>query len=694
MFRYFFSVFICLTSICTAAQTRVDTSKPISFKYMSKAWNKNPTAIDSGSFVLRDSASKKIVTIQLLETGESTGEFIGQYNISWGEAQITPEIYVLPKSLAASKDQKKIDNLINEGLLLRKPFFFRADPKSAQELEIFDTKEQATAALDAYRKSHLAVLPPTSSLSSAATPVGRPALEAQAAANALEEKTRQSEAAAQLLSERQKMEAQEKLRQAKLRQEQEAMAAQEIAQRKEQSRKLGEKGLELYKDKIFIEAEKAFSQASDLDPQNETFYYQYGVTLYKNEKYNRSLVILTISKATEANSLEREYYMGLNYMKLKELDAAIAKFQTVKSKDDKVLSPSAAFFAGVANYQKENFDEAKSNFEYVLDHSQDPNLDSQSETYLEQIANIAAFKREQSRKYFVNLNIGLMYDSNILAISNSQASQQTELAGFRWSYGGSVEYRPIYTVNHEFSGVLSLSDMYSTDKKFKAAANFQSTDPWLLTVYFPYRYKGSALGKAYQMTLSPGYETTRMDVNQTGTRKVIVNSTVLKTDHTFVMKEDWFATYTGEIRRDMSLLDSSGDDDQTATKISLGSLQTFFQDQKKTQAWVGEVGLSQNAAAGRNSTYNRFDLAATYFAPWKWDTTWTARLGFYNANYNQHAVGRVDNDSSLALGLRKPLNLNWAATLTGVYTINSSTLASSDYSKYLIMSGFSWTASP
>ncbi len=161
------------------------------------------------------------------------------------------------------------------------------------------------------------------------------------------------------------------------------------------------------------------------------------------------------------------------------------------------------------------------------------------------------------------------------------------------------------------------------------------------------------------------------------------------------MSEDWFSTYALEFRSDTSLLDTSStpDEDLTATKITVSTTQTFFQNQKKTEAWIGELGASQNTASGKNATYSRVDLAATYMAPWKWETIWTARLGIGSANYSEHTSGRTDTNTALALALRKPFSENLSGTLTGVYTINSSTLETSDYSKYLIMTGISWTGS-
>ncbi|MGZ5278908.1 MAG: hypothetical protein ACXWC9_03140, partial [Pseudobdellovibrionaceae bacterium] len=357
--------------------------------------------------------------------------------------------------------------------------------------------------------------------------------------------------------------------------------------------------------------------------------------------------------------------------------------------------PGAAFYAGVLQYQTEKYDPAKANFEYVLDSSSDPVLDKQAETYIEQIANVMAFKKEQEKKFILTLNAGLMYDSNILAIARSQLDQQTELAGYRWTYATSFEYRPLYTYVHDFSVIASASDMYSTNNRFTAEKTFQDTDPLTVSIYFPYRFKGKAFEKGYQMTLNPGYETTMMNADAEGSRETILNAAVLKNDHTFIMDNTWFATYSLEFRSETSKIAATEGtaDDLNATKISLGTTQTFFQNDKKTEAWIGELGTSQNTAKGDNATFTRFDFAATYMSPWVWDLTWTTRLAFYHANYSKHTTGRIDSNSSLTLGLLKPITETLSGSLTGTYTNNGSTLESSDYNKYVISTMFSWTTS-
>ena len=209
----------------------------------------------------------------------------------------------------------------------------------------------------------------------------------------------------------------------------------------------------------------------------------------------------------------------------------------------------------------------------------------------------------------------------------------------------------------------------------------------------PFKVKTKLFGKAYQGSLTPGYETTMMNADATGSREIIINSSYLKNDNTFVMSDDLFSTYSLEFRNNKSLLTSSVNDDQNGTKYVIGTNQTLFKDNKKTQAWIGDLSFSQNNANGSDYKFMRYDLGISYMSPFMWDSVWSGKLGYYNEDYNQHSVGRVDKNTAFTLSLSKPLTQSLFWSLLGTYTINQSTLPSSDYKKYIIMTNFSWSTS-
>lgn len=660
---------------------KIKANSPFYLSYENKSLDRS-TEKESIVMLVKDGVTGKAAAISLEETQNRSGQFAGNNIINWPQTEeVHLELYLPPKTLMDKPDviQHSL-RLVQDGQLLRKPFFIRKD-NNRFYIQVFDSKAQALAAYSEYRKAG----------TNNKELVDQAALEAQRKAQLEAEKARLAAIAAQQEEDRARLAEQERLKKEELIKKAKELAAAEKRKRKMQANALANEGLELYRKQEFKSALEKFEKATELDPENKIFYFQYGVSLYRLEEYNKALVILQASEGLDSRSNERVYYMALTHMKLKEYDASYQKFSQVKSSGDKKLAPASAFFMGVMDFQEEKYEGARKSFEYVLDHSSDPQLDNQAESYIEQIANIMAFEEARKKKFLYTASLGLSYDSNILTISNSQIDSgvATDLAGFRWSYGGSIEYRPIYGPTHEFSTRLSASDIYSTDGGFQANANFQSTDPLSMAIQLPYKYKGKAFNKAYQLSVTPGYESILMNIDGTGGRETILNSGVLKVDQTFVMNNDWFSTYSLELRSDTSGI-TSGDDDQSATKVSIFSTNTFFQNARKTEAWVADVGLSQNNAKGVNQKYNRIDIAGTYLRPWKWDTSLTARLGFYSANYFAHTSGRSDNNMSLSTSLRKPMSSKMSAYFGFSYTLNKSTNTSTDYNKYVLNSGLTW----
>jgi hypothetical protein len=683
--RFFILALAACAPSLVLAQAKLDASKPVRLEYESKSWNKDSNQEDRGTIFMRDARTNKFAQIELIESGPDTNIFVGSYTVSWGETDFIPEVYIPPASMMLTSDQiRKVENFIKQGVLLRKPYFAHADAKNNQVITVFDTKEQALEALEQYRQLRLQMK----------TTADRAAMEAQAKAAADRENKTLDQNAQKINADRLRMRADEIKRREELLKNFLALAKSEQLHRSNIGSDLSKNASDFFSQGKFSEAEAEYRKASDMDPTNKNTYLRYGVSLSRNGKFLYSLVVLDLAEGTDSALVERDFYLALNLWSLKDNSSALKGFENVKAKKDKNFSATSAFYIGLIKFQREEYEAAKPEFEYVLDNSSDPAFDKQAETYIEAIANAQAFKKEQQKRFFVTLSGGLIYDSNILSVANSQLNQPTDLMGYRWTYGGSLEYRPYYTTQNEFSIILAASDMYSTDTKFKAMQTFQNTDPLVYSLYFPFKYKGKAFDKGYLMTLSPGVEAIQMNSDGTGGRETIMNSTVLKNDNTLIMRDDWFATYSLELRNDKSSIDttSTPEEDLTAQKVTLSTAQTFFQNQKKTEAWIAELGASQNNAKGENAYYTRFDIAATYLAPWKWDTVWTGRLAYYDANYSKHLTGRHDMDTSLTLGLSKPLTERLTANLSGTYIINQSTLESSDYNKYMIMTTFSWTA--
>lgn len=669
-----------------ARRIKVDVRRPLRLDYQSGAWNKDANKVETSVLLIRDSKSGRLAKVEVTENGRDTGLFIGFYQLNFEattsqEFEMTPEIYLVPPQLAnGAKGLATVADMIRDGQLLRKPYFLRIENRSVQAISVYDTKDQALDAYQGFLKT-----------GSGRQIVDRAAMAAAQAAKQSAEARARIEAEAKAEADRARMAADEATRIEAARKKAAEMDANAKALRKAKGKTFADEAMELYKAEKYAEAAKKFQQASDLDPENQGYYFQYGVTLYKIDDYQRSLVLLDQVKegvkGSDVNMAEVEYYRGLNHLKLKEYNGAYKSFLDVKNRNDATLSPVAGFFAGVIDFQNENLDSAKNLFEYVMDQSKDPKLDQQSEAYLDQIANIRQYQEMQKKKFFVNANLGLMYDSNILSMSAANAP--TDLAGWRWAYGGSLEYRPLFTPKHELSMSLAINDMYSQDKSFKSKTEFQNTDPLMAVFAVPYRFKSELFSKGYQLTLTPSFQNIQMNADGEGSRETILSSSVLALEQTFVMSEDWFSTYTLEGRRDNSLITSTADESQSATKVTLTSTQSWFYDSKKTKAFLWDFGYAMNNAEGINQKYNRIDCAFTYLAPVTETWSGTARFAYYNSNYNQHQTGRTDNNFGLTLAGRRPIEKLLFFNLALTYNKNNS-IEAYTYDKFSILTSVSW----
>lgn len=684
-------IFVLLSGILAIPQTfaqedarkvQVDVRKPLRLDYHSDAWNKDPAKVETSTLMIRDAKTGRLAKVEVTETGRDTGLFLGYYQLNFAtgtnqDPEMTPEVYVVPPAIAAGPSGlKTVNQMIRDGQLLRKPYFLRVEQRNLQAISVYDTKDQALEAFQGFLKT-----------GTGRQIVDRAALAAAQAARQSEAARARREAERKAEEERRGLEQAEAERIEAARKRAAEMDANAKALRQKRAVDAAEQAMALYRQDDFAGAEKKFQEAVDLDPENQGYYFQYGVTLFKLEKYDRSLVILELVKGGEVKPAEVNYYRGLNHLKLQEYDNAYRSFLDVKNAGDAALSPAAGFFAGVIDFQNENYDSAKGLFEYVLDNSSDPKIDQQAESYIEQIANIRQFQELQKTKFFINAQLGLIYDSNILSISAANAP--TDLDGFRWMYGGSVEYRPIYTQTQEFSAQLAVNDMYSQDKKFQAKTEFQNTDALQAVLSLPYRWKSELFGKGYQVSLVPSYENIQMNADGEGTREAILNSGVLDVDQTFVMSEDWFSTYNLEMRRDTSLITATPEENQSATKLSLSSSQAWFFDAKKSRALIWDLGYARNNAEGQNQRYNRIDTAVTYLQPIDENWSGTSRLSFYNSNYAEHATGRTDNNIGVTLAARRGLEKLLFFNVALSYTKNNSIDAYS-YDKYSLMTFLSW----
>lgn len=659
-----------------------EISRVMQITYGSNSWNTDSTKIDSAYIVLRDKATGKIVQIQLEETEPDSAEFSGHFSVNLGE-KIQPEIYIPPKELrgGSAEDYKKLHDLIRTGKLQRKPVIWKRNEKGQAVLDVYDTREQAEAALKAFHDEERLAQKikkdkPLKHMTDSA------ALAAAAAAQHKAELDRLALEAAQRETERVRLEQLEKQKEAERVREAQRLSEEEKSRRRTQAVQLSEEAMALYNQDDYAGAEDKFKQASALDPENKSYYYKYGVTLYKNKKYNEATVILKLSTVEPALQNEREYFIGLTHYRLAELENALGAFSEVAKSNDPQLGPSATFYRGVILYSQEKYEPAKGSFENVIDTSKDPKLDEQADSYLDKISRAMAYQKLRENKFTLMGTVGAMYDSNVLLNpSNAQGSgSPTNSPDFRLLTILDLQYRPIFTESNELTPHVS-ANLTNSAKAANAKA-----DPFIYDISVPYTHKTKLGDKDYRFTVTPGYEWLFMDPNGTGTKSEEQTSYLVDLDNSFQMSPSWMSIYTAEFRNDTSFDPASeGPNNMSAKRYTLRTVQMFFLDKAKKTALMPLLAYAWNNAIGSNWTYTRMDVGATFLTPLYKDVTWNLSLLYYQMPYLNTSPKRVDNDYSLTTGFTKPIRdwVTWG--VTGTYTENDSTDIPFAYNKYTIM---------
>lgn len=660
------------TNLQLHSKPQIQANSVIEITYGSSPWNKNKDKKDTAFLFVQDRNTKKTVKIFLEETASDSSIFKGKFSLSINsDKKFAPAIYIPPMNLRTVKANDSFYKLLKQKKVKRRPIVYKNDTPYSK-LEVFDTREQAKLAVQSLKKEYLAKKQKTK-IKADKLSVSK---DKQMLLNELAIKSAKQEMDRLRLAQLEKQKIQERI------EKQKKLKRARIEEQKNKAQELANKALEFYKEGNYPEAEKLFKQSTELDPENTSYYFKYGVSLYRNKKYNEALVIFDlVTNQTPSEELEKRYYMALIHYKLEELDQAIEQFNFVKTQNHPVLSPSSAFYNGVIQFGKETYDQSKLNFEYVLDTSKDPKMDDKAEEFIEKIARIQQFKAQQSLKNTVTGLVGVGYDSNVLnSPDNTSQGTATDVATPRLMALGSYERRIVHELKHEFSAKLTSLYMYSLDDDAVPA------DPFLITAQLPYSYKAKLFNKGYKLTLTPGYESLFMDVQSTGTRSQILGSMTLNINNTFIMSNKWQAQYILDVRQDDSLLsETSSDDNADALKYSIKTNQYYFLSKNKKTAYSGGLGYTVNDATGENKAYNRIDLSIGYMSYYKkWDTSYNVNLNTYSLNYDG-SDSREETNYALTFTFNKPIK-DWFIGSTNLnYTKNDSSSESYTYSKYTIM---------
>lgn len=485
-------------------------------------------------------------------------------------------------------------------------------------------------------------------------------------------------------------EAQAKKRMALIEQEQK-MSEETKKKKKADALELVKKADGLYEKRNYKEAEKLYGQAADMDPTEDAYLYRYGISLYKNGNYNRSLATLSMADVDSDRIVEKDYYIALNNMKLRNPEKALKQFIEIREESSPDYSPIASYYAGSLEVQFQKFPDARKSMEYVIDNSKDPQLDKSAEKMLEEIDRMESYYESKKEKYRLSAFAGLIYDTNVLNTAENNAATDTK--AWRLSYGASALAILNRTMQSDFGAKIAYNDYYSMDSSFQKNADIQTADTMDVGVTLPYHLDFKSGKRDFNIEAIPGYKVTYTP-NSDGVREVATKSTEISTTLSSPVKQDLYLSGRLDLGSDKSELTSStGDDDLSASRYGLTIIPTQMLDLKgeKTLSW--EVSYLYNNAEGKNNRYQKMGLAATAGLPaWK-KGTGSIRAEYYLQDYADATVPRKDTNISLTLGYTKDLNKQWNWALNAQATTANSDVDTYKYNKFLVTSLFTYTTS-
>ena len=668
----------------------IESSKMTKLTYGYPPWNMNAKKIDSAAIILREGKTGRIIQISVEETEPDSSIFSGLYSLSLNNLQaLSPEFYIPPQELLSTQTgMSKITEMIKSGDLKKKAFILRRYKNGLQVVEIYDSKDQAKLAMRAFRAEEELTDLRNRPL------ISRSALDAGALAEQIEEQRR----AAQSLIERARLAQIEAFKASQNVKTFELLNAKQKKEKRDLAAELAKKALAEYQSAKLDDALKDFELAVETDPENRSYYFQYGISLYKAEQFNRSLVMLDLAEEadltqkSELDIAEVNYYIGLNNYRLKLFKDAITAFDKVVEAKHSLLSASSQFYIGVCYFEQLDYKSALSRFQAVLDGSKDPKLDLRAEQYIEQILRVQQFEAERARKWNISGTFGIIHDSNVIIASDTTIqSTPTNSAGERLLTLGSLRYRPTYEADHEFATQLDITSIYTLDSNYSYSQTLRNTDPLLFDLTFPYTFKGVFQNKGFKLDIVPGYEALLMSAED-NTQKMILNSYMLKALSTLIMSENWFANYNLELRQDnANLAVSTGDEDENAINVKLANTNLFFLNKEKSKIFTLDGGFTHNSAVGKNFVFDRIDLGAGYLTKSYWDSMFNSKFSYFLLNYSANASARLDNSYSLSAGFSKKINEALTSGFNATYNINSSNLDAYTYKKYTLLFTLSYS---
>ncbi len=364
-------------------------------------------------------------------------------------------------------------------------------------------------------------------------------------------------------------------------------------------------------------------------------------------------------RALEYPDLRAEGYFELGYCEYKLLNYPAAIKNLDKSMaTDVSIKPKALLYKGIVKYEQKKYDDALKLLEEVLEGEADAVTTTSAKNFIKAIVK----KRRLERGYLLSASASLVYDDNVVAVSDSEPvkiSDKEDIGAVIYARGGR------YFIKEKnrslFAGYMFYQKLYQELYEY----DLQSHN---VVLNYTNRFKRSG-------ALSLRYDYSYYSLN--GTR--------------YFQKNRFRPVYrhyeSKNAYLDMEFLayykDYFSENDLTSSGIG-GSITQTVEFKDGSSLSIAGAYVDENTL-GDAYDYRGYKIKAGMDIKLPKDFSFGLDLGIFNKNYTRvHKVFGVERDDDIKtayLKLGRELSANFEATLGYDYTFNSSNISYYDYKR-------------
>lgn len=389
------------------------------------------------------------------------------------------------------------------------------------------------------------------------------------------------------------------------------------------------------------------------------------------------LIIFFCSTLFAGESTQNLYEQGIGLIRQKRYDEAIQVLEKALENRDVQNQAPIYYFIGLAQYSKEEYENAISTLETAMDISRNPKLDDRIERAIDKVIRRQQFLEATKLRNKIWYFLGLGYDSNILNLS-ADSFPGTSLSGYTATYGGGYSYAVLLNPDYSVVPEINVSDSYSTDSKLAANSTLQSVDALQVGVLVPLQIQTRYLSDSDYTRVAVSYKNIYLPITNSQ-RSLAFTSLQLTLSAVLQMARGYYFNpqfYYADEKSKVTY--ASEDDQQTASRYGVGLNNQFLVGSNHSLFFNFEG--EKNQAKGRNEIYDKAGVTLAW--EFQFAETFRSRLQgqYVLTDYSQRDDPRHDKATSANLDILKFFSDNKALTFTFGFKSNTSNNSLYQYS--------------